>query len=684
MEPRRLGLQSFVAVAIAVMLSGCGGGGGGASTSAPSNLTVTGTAATGLAISGAALVAKCASGVGSATTSANGSFNMLVTGGQLPCVLQIVNPMDGTKLHSVAIGSGSTATANITPLTEMTTARALGSEPNVFFAAFDASISSQKLTTAKVAAAQTDVDLVLAGTIDTTGIVDFISTPLVAATQDNSTSGDTQDKLLDALMLKLTRVQIGLTVTALAGNQTTDSIKQSVIAMTSASIEAPTARAGLDQSVVVSTTVTLDASTSSAAAGSVLTYAWTLTTRPVGSSATLTSSTSAKPTFVADVAGSYVASVIVNDGITNSSADAVTVNASVANAAPVANAGVSQNVVTGTSVTLDGSASSDANSDPLSFAWTLTSKPLGSTASLSSPSSAKPTFTADVAGTYVALLTVNDGKINSSQATANVTAVAPTPIGGIVSTDTHLTASNSPYLLTSDLQVAYGVTLTVDPGVRVVSTGASIKVYGTLKVAGTSSSYVQFDAVPIYNSGTSNAEVSLIEIAYAKINGGSIYAPTGNGIYGSLSLTDSVLTGVGSYMYLWYPVKDSFIERNVFKNSGGISVGVDTRSTPTKVYIRNNVFSGVVGDAVANWASYGGETTVVSANSFLDTGKVVLRLPAGYSSAAMTATGNYWGTSDQAQIQTRIYDKTNDLSSAGVVPFLPILTQPDALTPSYP
>ena len=52
------------------------------------------------------------------------------------------------------------------------------------------------------------------------------------------------------------------------------------------------------------------------------------------------------------------------------------------NVAPVANVGVAQNVVTGTLVTLNGSASSDANGDPLTYSWTLTSKPIGSTATL--------------------------------------------------------------------------------------------------------------------------------------------------------------------------------------------------------------------------------------------------------------------------------------------------------------
>jgi pimeloyl-ACP methyl ester carboxylesterase len=92
------------------------------------------------------------------------------------------------------------------------------------------------------------------------------------------------------------------------------------------------------------------------------------------------------------------------------------------NTAPVANAGGAQNVVAGTLVTLDGSASSDANGDALTYAWTLTAKPAGSTASLSSLSSRNPTFTADVAGTYVATLSVNDGKVNSNPATVSITA----------------------------------------------------------------------------------------------------------------------------------------------------------------------------------------------------------------------------------------------------------------------
>jgi hypothetical protein len=103
----------------------------------------------------------------------------------------------------------------------------------------------------------------------------------------------------------------------------------------------------------------------------------------------------------------------------------VTVTATTANAAPVANAGAAQNITTGAAVVLNGSASSDANGDALTYAWTLTSRPAGSAAALTGSTSAVPVFIADVAGTYVASLVVNDGKVNSTAVSVIVTAATP-------------------------------------------------------------------------------------------------------------------------------------------------------------------------------------------------------------------------------------------------------------------
>ncbi len=193
-----------------------------------------------------------------------------------------------------------------------------------------------------------------------------------------------------------------------------DSAVASVSVTAATANAAPVANAGSNQNITIGATVTLDGTASSDANNDSLTYKWTLQSKPSNSSATLSSLTSAKPTFKADLAGTYVATLVVSDGKANSDVAVVSVLASVANSLPVAKAGANQNVVVGTSVTLDGTASTDANGDSLTYKWSLLYKPTGSLASLASASSSKPTFTADAVGTFVVSLIVNDGQADSA------------------------------------------------------------------------------------------------------------------------------------------------------------------------------------------------------------------------------------------------------------------------------
>ena len=173
----------------------------------------------------------------------------------------------------------------------------------------------------------------------------------------------------------------------------------------------PVANAGPDQSnIAPNILITLDGSQSFDANGDSLTYSWSLT-KPDGSAAVLLSTTTVSPTFTVDRAGNYVAQLIVNDGTVSSIPDSVVI--ATINVAPVANAGPDQGgVVPLSSVTLNGSGSSDANSDPLTYSWTFVSMPSGSIAALDDPSSPTPKFTADLVGSYEVQLIVNDGTVN--------------------------------------------------------------------------------------------------------------------------------------------------------------------------------------------------------------------------------------------------------------------------------
>lgn len=80
---------------------------------------------------------------------------------------------------------------------------------------------------------------------------------------------------------------------------------------------------------------------------------------------------------------------------------------------PVSNAQGPTDSPVGATVLLEGSISTDANGDPLSFLWSVTSRPTGSFASFASQSVANPRITLDIPGTYQFTLWASDASARS-------------------------------------------------------------------------------------------------------------------------------------------------------------------------------------------------------------------------------------------------------------------------------
>lgn len=185
----------------------------------------------------------------------------------------------------------------------------------------------------------------------------------------------------------------------------------------------PVADAGLDQAITqIGTTVQLDGNESWDPEGDDITYNWSIVSKPEGSTTQLSDPTSPAPTFQADIHGDYEIELVVSDASSSSTPDQIIV--SFDNSIPIASAKPNQSVVQGETVCFDGSDSSDANGDPLSFSWTLTSSPAGSSASIDYPSSMEPCITTDIAGNYEVTLIVNDGWVDSEPSTASVLAIS--------------------------------------------------------------------------------------------------------------------------------------------------------------------------------------------------------------------------------------------------------------------
>ena len=187
---------------------------------------------------------------------------------------------------------------------------------------------------------------------------------------------------------------------------------------------APVAHAGPDQAVAVGTMVQLDGSGSWDADEDALSYAWT---EDIGNPVPdlLSGDSAERPMFTPTAAGVYQFSLTVSDGQVESAPDTVEVTVVQPNHPPVADAGGDQSVVEGATVQLDGSGSSDADEDELTFRWEQVTGPV--TVNFSNAFAMDPTFTASQMGTYRFSLVVSDGQVDSAPDEVIVTVITPIP-----------------------------------------------------------------------------------------------------------------------------------------------------------------------------------------------------------------------------------------------------------------
>jgi K319L-like, PKD domain len=180
---------------------------------------------------------------------------------------------------------------------------------------------------------------------------------------------------------------------------------------------APIANAGADQAVHEGLQVTVDGTGSSDPDGNALTYQWQ---QLAGPPVALSSLTVVQPTFVAPEVSSggttLTFQLIVSDGQLSSAPDTVDITVKNVNHPPVAEAEAVSPVQEESLVTLDGSASFDADGDALTYAWSQTAGPA---VTLVDPTTAQPAFLAPLLGsagaTLTFQLTVSDGLASASE-----------------------------------------------------------------------------------------------------------------------------------------------------------------------------------------------------------------------------------------------------------------------------
>jgi len=185
--------------------------------------------------------------------------------------------------------------------------------------------------------------------------------------------------------------------------------------------ELPVADAGDDLIVVQGESVDLDGTHSYDPDGDNLNFHWSFIEKPQGSGSRVLGDSFAQASFLADRTGIYVIELEVSDG-THFAQDIVEIEATEPNQPPIGIPGATLNVEVGSSAQLDGTGSYDPDGSPLTYSWTLLTKPSGSGTGLENPESSRPRIRPDREGEYVVRLIVNDGTHDSQPANVRVVA----------------------------------------------------------------------------------------------------------------------------------------------------------------------------------------------------------------------------------------------------------------------
>ena len=186
------------------------------------------------------------------------------------------------------------------------------------------------------------------------------------------------------------RVTIGGTTVIATSTTTTTSPPHTTTTL--GSNQAPTANAGPNQATQTLTTLTFNGSGSRDDDGYIAMASWAFGDGTTAGGLTVTHSYA--------VAGTYTATLSVLDNRGRLDTDTATIT--VANRAPIANAGANVAGTPGVAVSLNGSASSDADGAIVTWAWVFGDGTTGSGAVASHAYAS--------AGTYTATLTVTDNK----------------------------------------------------------------------------------------------------------------------------------------------------------------------------------------------------------------------------------------------------------------------------------
>ena len=255
-------------------------------------------------------------------------------------------------------------------------------------------------------------------------------------------------------------------------------------------------------------------------------------------------------------------------------------------------AGVSAAVNSTTSVNIVAVLRGDvvSSSSAYTYNWSLTSKPTGSNASITDTSAVNPSFKADVAGTYVASVTITDGSNNVATSSVVLTACNSSSNSSSPFSSCSL-STNTDYVLTGVVAVgaalpAVTVTITDANGIQTTTTTGEDGSYAIQDPSGVT---LQAPFKVSVRSLLGTSEVVLSSVALSRASTANVTPIT--------TAISSILNATNSYDPLTLDVS-KVSEANITAASTKMATALSNVMTAANV--SNNSFNPIKGSFIAN------------------------------------------------------------------------------------